>query len=89
MPRINRKNAIRALRPRAGGGRIDSAAVTMGLRTARPSVRIILGTAIIVRYDIPEAAAITWEPSGEAGHYDLRGDKEELKRSLTEAVVKL
>jgi len=40
----------------------------------------------IARYDIPEGAGITWEQSGEAGHYDLRGDKDELKRYLTDVV---
>lgn len=40
----------------------------------------------IARYDILEGAGITWEQSGEEGHYDLRGDKEELKRCLTDVV---
>lgn len=37
----------------------------------------------IVRYDIPEGSGVTWEQTVEPGHYDLRGDKEELKRYLS------
>lgn len=37
---------------------------------------------LIVRYDIPDGSEISWEPSGEPGHYDLRGEPEELKRYL-------
>ncbi len=44
---------------------------------------------LIVRYDIPEGAGITWTPSMEPGHYDLRGDKEVLKRYLTDIVAKV
>lgn len=36
----------------------------------------------IARYDIPEHSGIRWQQSGKAGHYDLWGDKEELKRYL-------
>jgi hypothetical protein len=41
----------------------------------------------IVRYDIPEGSAVTWEQSLGPGHYDLRGDKDELKRCLTPFVA--
>ena len=42
---------------------------------------------LIVRYDIPDGAGITWEKTLGPGHYDLRGDKDELKRYLTDFVV--
>ena len=42
---------------------------------------------LIVRYDIPEGAGITWDPSFGAGHHDIRGDVEELKRYLSDDVV--
>lgn len=38
----------------------------------------------IVCYDIPDGCGVTYQPSGEPGHYDIRGDFEELKRYLTE-----
>ena len=41
---------------------------------------------MIVRYDIPDGSGITWEQSGEPGHYDLRGDAEELKHYLADVV---
>jgi hypothetical protein len=41
---------------------------------------------LIVRYDIPDESGITWEQSGEPGHFDLRGDAEELKRYLADVV---
>jgi hypothetical protein len=40
----------------------------------------------IVRFDIPEGIGITWTPSLGPGHYDIRGDKETLKRCLTDEV---
>jgi hypothetical protein len=43
----------------------------------------------IVRYDIPEGAGITWEQSGEPGHYDLRGNATELKRYLADFVARV
>ena len=43
----------------------------------------------ICRYDIPEDAGITWQQTIEPGHYDLRGDKEVLKRCWVECVVTL
>jgi len=42
---------------------------------------------VIVRYDIPEGAGITWTPSMAPGHVDLRGDKEALKGFLTDIVA--
>jgi hypothetical protein len=41
----------------------------------------------IVRYDIPDGSGITWEQSGEPGHFDVRGDKEELKGDLADFVA--
>ncbi|MGH2616744.1 MAG: hypothetical protein ACRDJC_16035 [Thermomicrobiales bacterium] len=38
------------------------------------------------RYRIPENAGITWEASGNPGHFDLRGDKEVLKECLVDCV---
>jgi hypothetical protein len=35
---------------------------------------------LIVRYDLPDGAGIIAEQTITAGHYDLYGDKEELKR---------
>jgi hypothetical protein len=37
-------------------------------------------------YDVPEGIGITWEASGGPDHYDLRGDKEVLKKCLVECV---
>ncbi len=37
----------------------------------------------IFRYDIPEGCGVTWEQTLGPGHYDLRGDKEVLKRCVT------
>jgi hypothetical protein len=37
---------------------------------------------LIVRYDIPEGSGLRWEQTIEPGHFDLRGDPEELKRYL-------
>ena len=39
---------------------------------------------LIVRYDIPEGSGLTYEPSLGPGHYDIRGDVEELKRYLSD-----
>lgn len=38
---------------------------------------------LIVRYDIPDGVGVRWEQTIEPGHYDLRGDKEEMKRYLS------
>lgn len=43
--------------------------------------------ALIVRYDIPMGAGIQWEKTLGPGHFDLRGDKEELKRYLSDFVA--
>lgn len=53
-------------------------------RVARARSR--LGT-LIVRYDIPEGAAVTWEKTLGPGHYDLRGDVVEFKTYLADVVV--
>ena len=43
---------------------------------------------LIVRYDVPEeGSGITWEPSIEEGHYDLRGELTALKRYLSDFVA--
>ena len=48
-----------------------------------------LGT-LIVRYDIPEGAGIGWEQSGgDPHHYDLFGDRKELKRYLSDEVARV
>lgn len=56
------------------------------IRTARRFRR--LGRHIF-RYDIPEGIGITWEQTIEPGHFDLRGDKEVLKRCLVGCVATL
>jgi hypothetical protein len=43
----------------------------------------------IARYDIPIDAGITWEQTIAPGHYDVRGDKETLKRCLTDDIEPL
>jgi hypothetical protein len=43
----------------------------------------------IVRYDVPEGAGVTWEQTLGPGHYDLRGDKDELKRYLAPFVAEV
>lgn len=40
----------------------------------------------IARYEIPENTGLTWEETIEPGHYDIRGDKAELKRYLGDVV---
>ncbi|MGH2531262.1 MAG: hypothetical protein ACRDJW_03045 [Thermomicrobiales bacterium] len=40
---------------------------------------------LVVRYDIPEGVGISWKPvpgDEDAGHFDLFGDKDVLKRYL-------
>ena len=41
----------------------------------------------IVRYDIPPDASISYEPSLGPGHFDLRGDKDELHGYLADFVT--
>lgn len=54
---------------------VDGArAVAAGMQSAR----------CIVCYDIPDNCGVTYEQSIEPGHYDIRGDFEELKCYLTE-----
>jgi hypothetical protein len=36
----------------------------------------------IFRYDIPQGSGMTWKQTLAPGHYDLWGDKEELKQYL-------
>lgn len=43
----------------------------------------------ISRYDVPEGAGLTWKQTIEPGHYDLRGDKEALRRCLVGCVATL
>ena len=43
----------------------------------------------IVWYDIPENRGVTYEPSGEPGHFDIRGDYDELKGYLSTDKVDL
>jgi hypothetical protein len=47
-------------------------------RTARLSMSLHW----VVRYDIPAGARLQIEPRGGPGHYDIRGDVEELKQYL-------
>lgn len=41
----------------------------------------------IARYDIPDGVGITWEQTHPPGHYDIRGDKEVLKKYLVDCVA--
>lgn len=43
----------------------------------------------IVCYDLPEQCGVTYEPSGDPGHFDIRGDYEELKRYVSADKVDL
>jgi hypothetical protein len=43
----------------------------------------------IVWYDIPEHSGVIYEPSGPLGHFDLRGNLEELKTYLSADNVEL
>lgn len=43
----------------------------------------------VVWYDIPENSGVTYEPSGVPGHFDIRGDFEELKRYLSSDKMEL
>jgi hypothetical protein len=36
----------------------------------------------VVWFDIPDGCGVTCEPSGEPGHFDIRGDLQGLKRYL-------
>ena len=41
----------------------------------------------VVCFGVPDACGIICERSGEPGHFDIRGDMEELKRYLTDVRV--
>jgi hypothetical protein len=41
----------------------------------------------IARYDIPEGVGITWEETSPPGHYDIRGDAEEIAQYLVDCVA--
>jgi hypothetical protein len=41
----------------------------------------------VVCFDIPAHCGVTYEPSGPPGHFDIRGDLEELKRYLSDVKV--
>lgn len=50
---------------------------------ARAAAVDMISARCIVSYDIPDDCGVTYEPSGPDGHYDIRGNFEELKHSLT------
>ena len=66
------------LRARQGLSAWDSSdkalEVALGSRSAR----------CVVAYDIPENCGVAYEASLEPGHFTIRGDKEELKRCLSD-----
>lgn len=41
----------------------------------------------IARYDVPADAGVVWEQTVAPGHYDIRGDKEIIKRCLSDHIV--
>ncbi len=43
----------------------------------------------IAQFDIPEGIGVTWEQSGEEGHYDLRGDKAALRSCFVGIVAEV
>ena len=45
--------------------------------------RTMRSASCIVCYDIPENCGVVYEPSGDPGHFDIRGDYEELKRYVS------
>jgi len=55
--------------------------------TPEAAMRIARGSRLaryVMSFDIPGNCGVTYEPSGEPGHFDIRGDLEELKRYLTD-----
>ncbi len=52
------------------------------LETAREKASLARSARWIVRYDIPVGSGVEFEPSIEPGHYDIRGDIEELQQCL-------
>jgi hypothetical protein len=59
------------------------------LEAASVASRNMRSARFIVWYDIPEHCGVTFEPSGSPGHFDLRGDFEELKQYLSADMVEL
>lgn len=51
--------------------------------------RDMLSAHCIVWYDIPRDCGATYEPSGPPGHFDIRGDLDELKQYLSPHMVDL
>ena len=51
--------------------------VALGSRSAR----------YVVCYAIPDNCGVTYEPSIEPGHFDIRGDLDELKRYLMDVKI--
>lgn len=49
---------------------------------ARKAARRRRSARCIAAYDIPDNCGVTYEESLESGHYDIRGDYEELKTYL-------
>ena len=41
----------------------------------------------VVCFDIPDDCGVTYEPPGPPGHFDIRGDMEELKDYLSDVKV--
>lgn len=40
----------------------------------------------VARFELPEDAGIAWEETLHPGHFDVRGDREVIKRALTEDI---
>jgi hypothetical protein len=59
----------------------DTIEAAMAVALGSVSARYVVG------FDIPDDGRVTYEPSGEPGHFDLRGDMEELKRYLSDVKV--
>lgn len=57
--------------------------VNAAMEVARRSV----SARYVVCFDIPDDCRVTYEPSGPPGHFDIRGDMEELKRYLSDVKV--
>lgn len=66
----------------------DTEAAAMSVACGSMSARFVVSFDIpIVCFGAPGACGITCEPSGEPGHFDIRGDMEELKRYLSDVRV--
>ena len=57
------------------------------LEAAMKVARRSLSARFVVCFDIPEDGGVRYEPSGPPGHFDIRGDLDELKRYLTDVKV--